>query len=606
MEKEQIRRRLPVKPPEGLVDWTRNNSPEDLGNEYMIWTSERVRVGPHPEELMCGEYKTHSQWAARCTCTICGGDFLTQKVTGAKAVRFFEGEDGSLYEFDPGMTLPEAPDNGWVNDVCDGELFICPGCLGEVELIHSGKLRGGRTKRILTISIQVIDGYMALIYWHVCRTVDEFGLDQTYGMPVDAYVLGENGSLVHYSRIRYGGAFASDTYRKEWVLCRTCEDVYDKPYKDWGSINNKKVGGDLWPEFPELGGTTGEKTGIIEYIRQGGWNLVEYLKLWERYRSIENLCKTGCGGVVAGAIQAAYRFSADSAAEARKYLDLTRKKPHEMLRISREDFRQLRKQGTQLKLEDMELWDTYRKVGGKESFARLMAAKEDFGVGGIRSIIQLLHTYGDADIDKLRRYMNKQQMRPNECGYLLDCRSMAKELTGGRALTYEELWPRNLAGTHDRLNRLQIERQAARDAETREKQRQAFLQRAELLEGLKWTDGELCVVLPMSNEDLVREGKVLRHCVGGYGDAHLSGKDTIFFIRHYRRPERPYYTLDIDLTGRPREKQLHGYGNERHGIHKQYTHRIPQKVRQFCDRWKEEVLLPWYVEQQKQKEANVA
>ena len=606
MEKEYIRRRLPKKPPEGLIDWTRNNAPDELGPNYMIWTSERVKVGPQLQELMCGEYKSRWEWAARCTCTECTNDFLTQKVTGIHAVRFFEGEDGALYEFDPGQSLPEAPENGWICDVYDGEVFTCPGCLGQVELIHSSKLRGGRTKRILTISLQVVEGYMALIYWHVCRTVDEFALDTIEAIPVDAYVLDEKGTLVHYSHIRRGGAFCADVYRSEWVLCKTCEDVYSKPYQDWGSINNKKAGGDLWPVFPELGGSTGEKTGIIEYIGSGGWNLVEYLKLWKRYRCVENLCKTGCGGIVAGALRTAYRFSSDSAAEAKKWLDLTKKKPHEILKISREEFRQLRKQGTELKLEDMELWDTYRAVGGKETFLQLMGAKEDFGVSGINTLIQILRKYGDTDIDKLRRYMNKQQMRPNECGYLLDCRRMAKELAGERELTYEELWPRNLAGAHDRLNRLQVARQQAKDEEKRQRQMQAFTQKAEKLKGLLWTDGELCVVLPMSNEDLVREGNVLRHCVGGYGSVHLSGEDTIFFIRHYRRPERPYYTLDINMTGRPKEKQLHGYGNERHGIHKQYTHKIPKKVRLFCDRWKNEVLLPWYVEQEKMKEAKTA
>ena len=373
--------------------------------------------------------------------------------------------------------------------------------------------------------------------------------------------------------------------------------MYDKPYQDWGSINNKKAGGDLWPVFPDLGGTTGEKTGIIEYIGAGGWNFIEYLKLWKRYRSIENLCKTGCGGVVAGVLRNAYRFSADSAAEARKFLDLKKSKPHEMLRISREEFREIRSREMRLKLEDLELWDTYRKAGGKESFLRLMTAKEDFGITGVNTILQLMRNYGDTDIEKMRRYMNKQQLGLRDCGYLLDSRRMAKELAGDRELTYEELWPRNLAGTHDRLNRLIVERKAAKDAEQWRLQREAYAKKAELLRGLLWTDGELCVVLPMSEEDLIREGDVLRHCVGGYGSQHLSGKDTIFFIRKYRRPERSYYTLDIDMSGRPREKQLHGYGNERHGIHKQYTHKIPEKVRKFCDRWKAEVLEPWYVEQ---------
>ena len=38
-------------------------------------------------------------------------------------------------------------------------------------------------------------------------------------------------------------------------------------------------------------------------------------------------------------------------------------------------------------------------------------------------------------------------------------------------------------------------------------------------------------------------------------------------------------------------------GNERHGDHKQYAHKIPRKVREFCDRWEREVLTPWFAAQ---------
>ena len=72
----------------------------------------------------------------------------------------------------------------------------------------------------------------------------------------------------------------------------------------------------------------------------------------------------------------------------------------------------------------------------------------------------------------------------------------------------------------------------------------------------------------------------------------------MFFVRHRRRPERSYYTLQIDMNGTiPKELQLHGYGNERHGDHKQYAHKIPRKVREFCDRWEREVLTPWFAAQ---------
>lgn len=85
--------------------------------------------------------------------------------------------------------------------------------------------------------------------------------------------------------------------------------------------------------------------------------------------------------------------------------------------------------------------------------------------------------------------------------------------------------------------------------------------------------------------------------VGGYGDAHCRLEQTIFFVRHYRRPERSYYTLSMDLRGIPAQRQLHGYGNERHGPNKEYSHKIPRKVLDFVDAWKRTVLDPWYKNQ---------
>ena len=92
--------------------------------------------------------------------------------------------------------------------------------------------------------------------------------------------------------------------------------------------------------------------------------------------------------------------------------------------------------------------------------------------------------------------------------------------------------------------------------------------------------------------------------MGSYGYEHAGGKKIILFVRHHRRPERCYYTLNISFMGdRPKEVQLHGYGNERHGLNKQYSHKIPAKVRAFVDRWKNEILIPWFVSQKKEKSA---
>ena len=140
---------------------------------------------------------------------------------------------------------------------------------------------------------------------------------------------------------------------------------------------------------------------------------------------------------------------------------------------------------------------------------------------------------------------------------------MCRELSGRQELTEEERWPRRLQETHDRLT---AQRRLPEDAAKAAEYQKGFDKVLETYGAIQWTDKDLAIILPKCNGDLVREGDVLRHCVGGYGRTHSKGQAIILFVRHYRRTERCYYTLNVDFSGsEPKEIQLHGYGNERHG-----------------------------------------
>lgn len=605
MDISYILNHLPTAPSEQLIQWTRSNATGDLGGDYMIHTAERVSLAPSMAELL--EYEAvppiKSIWASRCLCTACTEEFITHKITGADAIRMYEGEDGQWYPLDPGEQV--FGDGGFVVDVFDGEKMNCPNCLADVELIHSRKLRGGRKKQIMVSSVENIGPYSAFITWLISRNISEFGVGPVCGIPADAYVIAEDGKVAHFSKILWGGSFWCESPRRHWELKPGVTNNLDKRYLDWGSINNKKVGTFFYDSLPDCTGTTGEKTGLYEFLAADGWNPLDYLRLWQKCKGVENLVKAGHAGLIKGIIQTAYRFSADVVFEAEKVLDLKEVKPHRMLKMSKEDFRNLQRRRIRIEFDDFEVFRNYRAVGGKHSMPEFLVYKKSFGIAGLRTAIELQREYHD-DLGKQARYLEKQGLNHSDIYLLKDARRMAAEIAGERPLTNEEQWPRHLTVTHDRLSQtlqhLKLERQAAEAQKINE----GFSGVIERLRGLEWSDGDLCVKLPQSAADLVREGDVLRHCVGGYADLHVRGKDTIFFVRHYRRPERPYYTLDIDMAGRPVEKQLHGYGNEHHGDFKQYTHSIPKRVRAFCDRWKSEVLIPWYVEQQKNKEAKTA
>ena len=602
MDKEYVRQLLPEKPRNGLLQWTKQNCDGELGPGYLVWRPERVPVYDM-DYLMTERSKPRYERVARCKCLCCNSEMLTEY--SGTTLTFWIDECGEWWAMDPsGQTHPmgehEDPeeyftDTGYTVEVVDDGELICQMCYEPVRTIQERKLRGGRHKQIQVVSIEKIEQYAAIVYWLVRRDIDPEGQHHSV-YPRDAYVLDERGNIHRYTHKTGGGSYCGEKQSEAWRLATNKRDTIDAVYQDWGSINNKKIGGIFWPEVPDLEGTTAEKTGLQAYAGHDGTYSTAYLKLWKKYRAIENLVNTGWTELVETLVR--HSLSGyEMLHETNKVVDITSTKPHEMLGMSKGDFKQIRRGGYQWGFEEQSMYQVFRKMGqcSAMEFRQYLAT---FKKEGLRAVKDLQQRYGDANMEKLTRYLHKQNMLPHEVRILLDTRNAALALAGGRPLSAEELWPRNLSATHDRLTRqrvLQISPDLA------EKYQQGFDKAREKYKELQWNDGELCVILPTGYADLAREGNVLRHCVGGYSQGHIAGNHTIFFIRHYRRPERCYYTLDINMKEGPYRNQLHGYGNERHGKNKEHRHTIPKKVLDFCDRWEREVLQPWYREN-KQKE----
>ena len=60
-------------------------------------------------------------------------------------------------------------------------------------------------------------------------------------------------------------------------------------------------------------------------------------------------------------------------------------------------------------------------------------------------------------------------------------------------------------------------------------------------------DAGICIRPVHTEEELMDEGAALHHCVGGYGETVASGRSSIFFIRRADAPEKPWYTLQVEL-----------------------------------------------------------
>ena len=140
------------------------------------------------------------------------------------------------------------------------------------------------------------------------------------------------------------------------------------------------------------------------------------------------------------------------------------------------------------------------------------------------------------------------------------------------------LCPKDIKVAHDQLVEGYEAIQAARRAEQDRKRAAADAKAAaEKASKYKAAVRELCarltlegyerngllVILPCCQEDLVREGQSLGHCVGrmGYDGSTIRGESCIIFIRETSAPDKPFYTMEYDLKN-GRIRQLYGKGNK--------------------------------------------
>lgn len=607
MDKELVRRMLPHEPPSWYDDWIQIEAAKDLDVDFMLFSAERVTLWPERKEIMAAsEYRPIKKiWQTRCTCTACGEDFETRHIPeqgGVKGFAMYMGEDGCTYPLDPvdgqEPVADEIDDFGYESCIVEyGELdqVCCPWCGQYVTAFHRSKLKGGRTKQVLGCTVQNVGIYTTVFFWLTAKRIYDDGSYDIHTYPRDAYVIGERGGITRYRHTRGSAAgFISESRLQDWVSSKNSRDSFTNPYHDWQSANNAKADGVVCDRLPYLGGYTGEKTGIEKYIRSGGGYPVTYLKIWQKHRNVENLVKAGWGKLIEQNItRYVSEWDVRRITTTVNDIDFTKKKPHEMLHMTKADFKVISK--NPWGRDVFEAWVDYHDSGGGCSTADFEGYYRKFKPSGLACLMALREDDDRVDFPQVVKYMDRQGLDYSDLYFLMDAREMARELYPDRELTQAELWPRNLKAIHDNLMRLQaIQQDAKKNAALNE----GFRKIVDMYGCLEWTDGDLCIRLPRQNAELVLEGKILDHCVGRYGPGHIKGEGVIFFVRKYRRPERSYFTLDINMAGgAPKEVQLHGYKNEHVYDNWSKQRKIPRKVRDFVDRWKREVLMPWWVSQ---------
>ena len=164
----------------------------------------------------------------------------------------------------------------------------------------------------------------------------------------------------------------------------------------------------------------------------------------------------------------------------------------------------------------------------------------------------------------------------------LDYRKMAAALeidTAGK----DAAMPYDLFRRHDRLVAEQRQRELEERIEKEAAKAAEFTAMWKKICWADWREGTYLIRAAKSTAELVAEGTELHHCVGGYTDSVLAGR-VIFFIRRAAEPDKPWYTLNLDIkTGQL--IQLHGYANSE-GADPEFA-----AVKAWAERWRTEVWL---------------
>lgn len=611
-DQQKFAKLLPETPRPGMKEWIKKEFYEsELGGDFCVFSRKSICV----EDEQIGrtmsvddweryESGVHYRWAAECSCTACGMRFITgwnkNHPNKRYGIKMYAGDDGENYEgYIPENALPDVDFMIYNED----DKITCPRCGERIALIHRSRLRHGRTFQLLVASVEVVDSYAVIMTWRVRRYIGQFSpynLDDFWEiLPREALVI-DGRKAYRFKHSTLPSIFSAEVQLCEWEPTNYYNDdlAYHR-YYDYNAGGNYKADAVVYQNIPDLAGTTGEKTGLAEYINGHVERLnplvFAYLKMWRQHPNIENIVKSRWRCVLDTELRRLartenYTYSAKYSV-ATDLFNFGERAPHKMLGISKQSLKYYFGWNCE-DLREYNFWKfTFENVT-EEDFDDWLGFFEGTT---LHSLAITLSDYDDGyNYKKVINYLIDQS--------LLTSANVAaqtwvdyRDMLGGGEHTYREIFPKNLRQAHDDL----VERA---EAEKQSKYEAKFAELAEKYSALEWTDGDLCIRIAQNEQELIDEGKVLHHCVGGYGHKHASESDVIFFVRHYRRPERSYYTLDINMTDSvSREVQLHGYRNELYPSKHFRQSRIPQRVRDFCDRWEKDVLIPTVAKMRKEQ-----
>lgn len=126
----------------------------------------------------------------------------------------------------------------------------------------------------------------------------------------------------------------------------------------------------------------------------------------------------------------------------------------------------------------------------------------------------------------------------------------------------ERIWkPKDLQAAHNEVILILQQGEMEKEAKKLEKKWPKVNKNLERLKKFEYTDGQFAIVAPESILDIVKEGRILQHCVHTcdfYFDRIQKDESYLFFLRRAEHKDVPWYTLEVEAGGNIRQKRTTG------------------------------------------------
>ena len=476
-------------------------------------------------------YKKHGNWV-QIACSACGG------VTDArwKAGEFYE----SQFE-------------RWTDEPRENRAGICPLCGATGTYKCKGKAKREHSKSIhVFLGQKYKETGMVLRYIEVTKSWN-LGLICT-----------EKGDEMYNASEKLSGVEIARAYFEPGKKEQIDYQKYN-PYSGenfWDDCNlygmnsiSIKSGPIMNETYEEMKGTIFQYSALQEYAREEEVNPIDYFERYERTPQIEMLVKLGLTKVVSQLVNCRYGIVANVDA----------RRPDEFLGIRKERVKQLIAwKGDIELLEVMQMERRMQKTWTSEQIEQLAEA-------GLKR----------GQIEQATEYMSVQQLlnrisKYAGCEFGTGC-SYATERIRRTATTYTDYLsmrielgydlkntvyqqPRNLRDAHIKMvMEMDKEKADERLREVKVKYSNIHHNYRKLRKKYFYEDEDYLIRPARSADEIVMEGRILHHCVGGdnYLRKHTDGTSYILMLRKKTEQETPYITVEINGE-RPKIMQWYG------------------------------------------------